>query len=278
MAETDTALSANAGAGVESIVGFPFSTLTLRSSVELLARWAAGEDAVAGRPRWFVCANPHSLEVARRDAAFAAAVRAADLVTADGTGIVLASRLLGGCIPERVCGPDLFPSLCATLDRTRPGTRMFFLGTTEATLATMAAKVEREFPRLIVAGTLAPPFRAAFAPADDAAMVAAVNAARPDVLWVGLGAPKQEKWVHRCARRLETKLVGPVGGVFDFYTGRVKLPPPWAQRLGLIWLFRLCQEPRRLLRRNLDSPVFLARVLAQRIRRATWRFQGGGAK
>jgi N-acetylglucosaminyldiphosphoundecaprenol N-acetyl-beta-D-mannosaminyltransferase len=245
------------------ILGIEFANTGLRATIAWLAA-RVGEPG-SGPPCWFACVNPHSVETARRDPEFMAAIRAADLVTPDGTGIVIAARILGGALRERVCGPDIFPMLCARLNAERPGTRMFFLGASAATLAALQEKFTATYPALVCAGAFAPPFRAQFSAAEDAAMIARVNAARADVLWVGLGAPKQEKWVHRNCDRLQVRLIGPVGGVFDFFTGRVRLPPPWAQRRGLIWLFRLCQEPRRLWRRNLDGPVFLARVLWQRM-------------
>jgi N-acetylglucosaminyldiphosphoundecaprenol N-acetyl-beta-D-mannosaminyltransferase len=243
----------------ESIVGVPISSLPLQATVSVLATAVDG-----ARPFWFACVNPHSVETFRRDPQFAAALAASDLNTADGAGIVVASRLLRGRIRERVCGPDLFALLCARLDRDRPGTRMFFLGATTETLAELVRRFERDFPNLVVAGTMAPPFKPAFSLEDDSVMAERVNASRADVLWIGLGAPKQEKLAHRLRDRLDVRLIAPVGGVFDFYTGRVKLPARWVQRAGLIWLYRLCQEPRRLLRRNLDAPLFLFHVVRQR--------------
>jgi N-acetylglucosaminyldiphosphoundecaprenol N-acetyl-beta-D-mannosaminyltransferase len=243
----------------ETIVGVPISALPLQATVDVLATAVDGN-----RPFWFTCVNPHSVETSRRDPHFAAALAAADLNTADGVGIVVASRLLRGRIRERVCGPDLFALLCARLDRDRPGTRMFFLGATRETLAELVRRFESDFPNLVVAGTMAPPFKPAFSLEDETEMADMVNAARTDVLWIGLGAPKQEKLAHRLRDRLSVRLIAPVGGVFDFYTGRVKLPARWMQRAGLIWLYRFCQEPRRLLRRNLDAPLFLVHVVRQR--------------
>ncbi len=247
--------------GDETIVGVPFSSLPLQATIDVLAAAVDGS-----RPWWFACVNPHSVETARRDRQFAAALAAADLNTADGVGIVVASRLLRGGIRERVCGPDLFALLCATLDRNRPGTRMFFLGATMETLAELVRRFQCDFPNLVVAGSMAPPFKPAFSPEDDAVMADAINGARTDVLWIGLGAPKQEKLAHRLRDRLNVRLIAPVGGVFDFYTGRVKLPPRWMQRAGLIWLYRFCQQPRRLFRRNMDTPLFLYHVLQQKLR------------
>jgi N-acetylglucosaminyldiphosphoundecaprenol N-acetyl-beta-D-mannosaminyltransferase len=243
--------------------GHAFAAASLSETVALLERWTTEP---APYPRYFVCANPHSLEVARRDPAFDEAIRAADLVTPDGAGVVLASRILGGAIGERVCGPDLFVVLCERLNRSHPGTRMFFLGSDPDNLAALTGRFGRDFPALVVAGTLAPPYRAEFSPQENRAIIDAVNSARADILWIGLGAPKQEKWAHVHRDQLAVRVIGPIGGAFDWYTGRIKLPPRWMRRAGLQWLHRLCQEPRRLWRRNLDSPIFLARVLKQRWR------------
>jgi N-acetylglucosaminyldiphosphoundecaprenol N-acetyl-beta-D-mannosaminyltransferase len=111
---------------------------------------------------------------------------------------------------------------------------------------------------------LSPPFKDEFDEADDAAMIAAVNAARPDVLWVGMTAPKQEKWIYRNHDRLDVPFTGAIGAAFDFYAGTKKRAPQWVGQMGLEWLPRLVREPRRLWRRNLVStPKFLYKVLAQ---------------
>jgi N-acetylglucosaminyldiphosphoundecaprenol N-acetyl-beta-D-mannosaminyltransferase len=253
---------------VETVTGYPFSTATFAETIELLMRWASGlaeRGASRPMPRYFVCANPHSLEVARKDSEFHDAILAADLVTPDGAGIVLASRILSSGIRERVCGPDIFPALCQRLNLSHPGIRMFFLGSSEENLSELTSRFRSDYPTLEVAGTLSPPYRKEFAPEDDRGMIDAVNAAEADVLWLGLGAPKQEKWAYRNRNHLRVKLIGPIGGAFDWYTGRIRLPPLWMQRAGLQWFHRLCQEPLRLWRRNLDSPLFLARVLQQKV-------------
>lgn len=246
----------------ENIAGVNFCTLNLPQTIELLAAWSAD----AGRPRWFACVNPHSVESARRDPEFKSAVEGADLVTADGTGIVIASILLGGNVRDRVCGPDIFTQLCAYLNECKAGTRMFFLGTNDDTLNALKKRFGEVYPHLVYAGGFAPPYRQRFSDEENTEMVERINAANADMLWVGLGAPKQEKWSHQNAHRLNVNLIGPVGGVFDFFTGKVKLPPMWAQELGMTSIWRLVQEPRRLLRRNLDAPVFLWHVLKQRLK------------
>lgn len=258
----------------KSITGFYFSCFTLDETILQLCKWASSSDKIpsnfGGGPRWFACVNPHSLETARRDSDFAQAMQGADLVTADGTGIVIASRILNAGIPERVCGPDIFPMLCEKLNEEHPGIRMFFLGSNDDNLRVLEGKFKVVYPNLVCAGTYAPPYKPAFSTEDNAEIIRRVNASESDVLWIGLGAPKQEKWAHQNRDHLNVKLIGPVGGVFDFFTGRVKLPPKWVQRFGMISLYRLCQEPRRLWRRNLDSPIFLLRVIWQLIRQGRY--------
>lgn len=252
----------------EDILGFTVTTEPLEALVDRALAWIAAGD----KGRYFVCANPHSLEVARRDGSFARAIREADFVVPDGAGIVLASRLLGGAIRGRITGTDLFLAVNARLE-IEGGRRCFFLGSTPGNLARIGRRMAEVFPRVEVAGWHAPPFKPSFDAGDDRAMVRAVNAARPDVLWVGMTAPKQENWVHAHRGELDAGLIGPVGAVFDFFTGNAVRSSPWFQRHGLEWLPRLVREPGRLWRRNVvSSPAFLLRVLRERAGGA----RGGG--
>jgi N-acetylglucosaminyldiphosphoundecaprenol N-acetyl-beta-D-mannosaminyltransferase len=141
---------------------------------------------------------------------------------------------------------------------------MFFMGSSEENLSSLKSRFRSSFPKLDCRGALSPPFRPEFSEEENTAMIEQINAAKPEILWLGLGAPKQEKWAYRHRNRLKVSVIGPIGGAFDWYTGRIKLPPLWMQRAGLQWFHRLVQEPSRLWRRNLDSPIFLARVLHQR--------------
>ena len=245
------------------ITGYKFSRLTLQGTVDLVAQWATDPSV---RGKCLAIVNPHSVETAHRDPEFAEAVRAADLVTPDGVGILLASRILGAGIPEVVNGPDIFKGVCRQLNEQKTGTKMFFLGSTPENLKAIEEKFKADFPNLGITGTYSPPYKPQFSEEDLYQMIEMINQSGADILWVGLGAPKQEKWSQACRDRLNVKVIAPIGGVFGFYTGRVKLPPRWVQKLGLIFLYRFFQEPKRLWRRNLDSPVFLLRVIAQRIR------------
>jgi N-acetylglucosaminyldiphosphoundecaprenol N-acetyl-beta-D-mannosaminyltransferase len=245
----------------ENILGFPISTETLDTLVDRSLRGLA----LAEPGRYFVCANPHSLEVARREPAFERAVLEADYVVPDGAGIVLASRLLGGCIRQRITGMDLFRAINTRLDADG-GYRCFFLGSTPRNLECIRNRMARAYPRIEVAGCHSPPFRPSFTERESREMVGAINAARPDVLWVGLTAPKQETWVSAHRGELNARFIGPVGAVFDYFTGNVPRASPWFLDHGLEWLPRLMRQPGKLWRRNLVSnPVFLARVARQRL-------------
>ncbi len=245
----------------EKIIGYPITTKISKDSIADISAWLRSGEKV----KYFVCANPHSLEVARKDPEFDRAIREADLVVPDGVGIVLASKILGGSIRERVTGMDIFLGLSRLLNEEKGG-RYFFLGSTDRNLARISAKMAGDFPNIIVAGAYSPPFKPEFTEEDSKLMVEAINRAEPDVLWVGMTAPKQEKWVCQNKGRLNVKFIGAVGAVFDFYTGNVKRSHPVFQRLGLEWLPRLLREPRRLWRRNfISNPSFLLRVLRQKL-------------
>ena len=248
---------------VENIADYAVSTQSVSACVADLVAWI--EHAPPDPPcRWLACLNPHSYVVALDDPPFAQALHAADWLIPDGAGIVLASKLLGGQIRERVTGSDIFREVQIELNRAG-GYRVFFLGSTEATLAAIRQRLAHDYPNLDVAATYSPPFKAEFSAADNQAMIAAINAAAPDVLWVGMTAPKQEKWLHQHHAQLNVKFAAAVGAVFDFYSGRVKRSHPLFQRLGLEWLPRLLQQPRRLWRRmGVSAPIFLWHVLRQR--------------
>jgi N-acetylglucosaminyldiphosphoundecaprenol N-acetyl-beta-D-mannosaminyltransferase len=211
--------------------------------------------------KWLACLNPHSHIIAKDDCAFFEALQTADWLVPDGAGVVFSSRFLGRPVQERITGSDIFYGLHGQLNR-QGGASIFFLGSTEKTLAEIRRHMAADYPCLTVAGTFSPPYKQVFTPAELDEMVGAINAVEPDVLWVGMTAPKQEKWIHQQRHRLRVKFIGAVGAVFDFYTGRVKRSHPAFQKLGLEWLPRLLQEPRRLWRRTgISAPIFLWHVL-----------------
>jgi N-acetylglucosaminyldiphosphoundecaprenol N-acetyl-beta-D-mannosaminyltransferase len=219
--------------------------------------------------RYFACLNPHSVEIASSDPFFHNSLNCADFLTADGIGIVYASRVLGGTIRDRITGTDVFHGVNEALNR-EGGTSCFFLGSTEETLDQVRNRMAEDYPNITVAGTYSPPFKPEFTDEDNQAMVAAINACSPDVLWVGMTAPKQEKWLCALRDQLDVKFAGPIGAVFDFYAGNIQRAGPAWQKLGLEWLPRLVQEPRRLWRRVfMTGPKFLVRTLRYRFLRAS---------
>lgn len=221
--------------------------------------------ATGGTCSWLACFNPHSYAVARGDVRFAQALRSATWLVPDGVGVLMASRLLGGRIRQRVTGSDIFLGLHERLNA-RGGMSVFFLGATEETLAAIRLRMALDYPNIRVAGTYSPPFKQDYSPDELDAMIGAINQVQPDVLWVGMTAPKQEKWIHENRARLNVKFAGAIGAVFDFYTGRVKRSHPVFQQLGLEWLPRLIQQPRRLWRRMfLSAPIFVWHVLKEKM-------------
>ena len=218
------------------------------------------------RCNWLACLNPHSYAVALDDEIFSRALKDADWLVPDGMGIVMASRMLGGTIRERVTGSDVFCGLHQRMN-VEGGMSVFFLGATEETLALIRTRMAMDYPDIRVAGTYSPPFKSAYSPDELDEMINAINVAAPDVLWVGMTAPKQEQWIYNNRARLNVKFAGAIGAVFDFYIGRVKRSHPVFQRLGLEWLPRLLQQPRRLWRRMfVSAPVFVWHVFRQKLR------------
>ncbi len=247
----------------ENILGFQISVASTDDSIAQITSWIAAKE----KAKYFVCANPHSLEITRIDPFFDQAIRNADLITPDGIGIILASKILNGRILERITGSDIFFGLSKTLNQERRH-RYFFLGSTEDVLDGIQQRMRKDYPNITVVGTYAPPFKHEFSENEHSQMIEAVNRTKPDVLWVGMTAPKQEKWIYQNREKLNVKFIGAIGAVFDFYAGTVKRSHPWFQRHGLEWLPRLLQEPRRLWRRNfISNPKFLMRVLKEYISR-----------
>ena len=210
------------------------------------------------------CLNPHSYIVAREDSPFQAALHGMDWLIPDGTGVVMASKWLNAPLAGRVTGPDVF---MATLEiQNRTGGSVFFLGASEETLTKIRERLARDYPNITMAGTYSPPFKPAFSDEDNAAMIAAVNAASPDLLWVGMTAPKQEKWIAQHRGQLNVGAAGAIGAAFDFFAGTVKRSPLILQRMGLEWLHRSLMSPGRLGKRNASSnPKFVAEVLKTKL-------------
>jgi N-acetylglucosaminyldiphosphoundecaprenol N-acetyl-beta-D-mannosaminyltransferase len=222
--------------------------------------------AVAERHRGYVCvAATHTVMACQEDPELRAAVLGSDLTVPDGQPLVWALNLLGHRLRERVYGPDLMEAACARAARTG---RRFYLygGRDRAALDLLVRRLHERHPGLRIAGTYAPVFRP-LTPDEQTAIAAEINAAAPDVVWVGTGVPRQEKWMASMRARLDAPVLIGVGAAFDFHAGLVRQAPDRLQRYGLEWLFRLSQEPRRLWRRYLRyNPRFVIGFARQYLR------------
>jgi len=220
----------------------------------------------AGGARQAIVLSVPSLMRGRRDRLFRDICNGASIVLPDGVPLLWASRILGAPIPGRVAGSDLLLELSRVAEIR--GYTCFFLGSTCEVVGRLEKVLLRRFPGLCVVGSFAPPISPAFSALTNDEIVRRVNAARPDILWVGLGAPRQELWIRANLGRLDARLAIGVGAAFDMCSGSIRRAPGWMQRAGLEWFYRFLREPRRLFRRYfIDSAPFLPLVLWQRVSR-----------
>jgi len=238
------------------ILSSRFSLLSYEDVLAAVVQWRQRQER-----RYITLTPPYSVLMCRRDPDLRQATDAAELTLPDGVGIILAAKLLGYPHRGRVAGPTLMLRLC-DWGRAK-GLRHFFYGGQPGVADALAQRLTSSYSGLHVAGTCCPPFRE-LTPAEDAATVEQINATRPDIVWVGLGSPKQEKWMARHVGQIDAAALIGVGAAFDFHSGRVKWAPSWMRNLGIEWAYRLAVEPRRMWYRNVNSFVFLARVLRQR--------------
>ena len=241
------------GCGVRTVdvIGTPIVAAGLAEVVDAL------EASIAERRGQYVCfANAHVTSTACRDERLAEALAGAGMVLPDGAPVAWAART------RRIAGSDVFEELC----RRSPGRgyRHFLLGSTDETLALLHAQVESSYPGIEICGAYSPPFGPVLEGlVPEAAEI--VNAARADIVWVGLGAPKQELFMRALRPLAEAPLLLGVGAVFDFASGTKRRAPAWMQRAGLEWLHRLCSEPRRLARRYLVTNTAFALALTRQL-------------
>lgn len=216
--------------------------------------------AQAGESRYVCVANVHMVMEAHDDPHFRALVNAADLVTPDGMPLVWILKRKGFPRQERVYGPEL--TLRVAEEAARRGVPVGFYGGHPEALEALVRNLKARFPGLQVAYAYSPPFRP-LTPEEDREVVEAINASGARILFVGLGCPKQERWMAEHKGKIRAVMLG-VGAAFDLHAGRVRQAPRWMQRAGLEWLFRLLMEPRRLWRRYLKhNPRFMLLALQE---------------
>ena len=236
-----------------NILGVGVSALNMPMAIDHLIDW------IEHRDRHFVIiSNVHVVMEAHKDATFRKAINRAGMITPDGMPLVFLSRWMGHKHVDRVYGPDLM--LAASQAMAEQGYSHFYYGGAEGVPEQLARNMAEKFPGLKIAGTYSPPFRA-LTPEEDDAIVDRINEANPDIVWVGLGCPKQEKWMVEHRDRLNAPALIGVGAAFNFHTGTVPQAPLWMQRSALEWVYRLKAEPRRLWKRYLIyNPLFMLYV------------------
>ncbi len=232
------------------------------SVINLPTALAAIGDAVRARRKGYICVTGvHGVMEAQADAALRRILNQAFLCTPDGMPMVWTGWLRGHREMSRVYGPDLMLEVCAWSETS--GCRHFFFGGEPGVAEQLRDHLMKRFPKLQVVGCYTPPFRPLNAE-EEKQLQAMVRAAPPDILWVGLSTPKQEKFMAEFLPRLDVTLMIGVGAAFDFHSGRVKQAPRWMQRTGLEWFYRLCQEPGRLAQRYMrNNPLFVVKIAGQ---------------
>lgn len=239
-----------------NILGVGAMPLDLDKALAMLEQWRLE------RRREYVCLiSVHGLVVAQRDPTIRGALNHCGLAAEDGMPLVWWSRLAGFSHARRVCGSDLLDKVCASGVPRKY--RHYFYGASPPVLELLVDRLQRRHPGLIVAGYRSPPFRP-LTPVEQAEDIAAINEACPDFVWVGLGMPKQERWMVEHLGKIDATALLGVGAAFDFHAGTKPRAPIWMQRSGLEWLFRLMTEPRRLAHRYLiDNALFIGYTLQQ---------------
>lgn len=244
---------------VRELFGVPIAAITMADAV------TAVDDAIQSRrPLQIGVVNAAKLVNMRRDEALRASVLSSSIVLADGTSVVWASRLLGRPLPERVAGIDLMMAMLARGNTQRY--RIYCLGATQAVLDAVIERIRQEYPGVVVAGS----HHGYFAAPDEERIAADIAGAAPDILLVAMTSPRKEQFLARWSSRLHVPVCHGVGGSFDVFAGLVQRAPAGWQRLGLEWLYRVKQEPRRLWKRYLvTNTLFIDMVVVELVR--NWR-------
>ncbi len=242
-----------------NVLGVGVSVLNLQTALATIA------DALGQKRKGYICVTGvHGVMEAQNDENFRAILNHAFLCTPDGMPMVWMGKIHGHSEMQRVYGPDLMLEVCAWSENHQ--CRHFFFGGADGVADQLAEKLKARFPKMQSVGTFTPPFRP-LNPAEENELRERIRVAQPDILWVGLSTPKQEKFMAEFSPMLDATLTIGVGAAFDFHSGRIKQAPRWMQRSGLEWFYRLCTEPRRLARRYFrNNPLFLLKIAGQFLR------------
>jgi len=241
------------------ILGVEINAIDMDDAVGAIGGW------IRQREPTYVCLVPaHSVMEARRDEEYRRVLNGSGLTTPDGMSIVWLLKLRGHRRVQRVYGPDLVLEVCRA--SVEAGWSHFFYGGEEGVADDLVSTLESRYPGLRIAGTHSPPFRQ-LTPAEDAEVSRRIENSGADVVWVGIGSPRQERWIAEHAGKVGAPVLIGVGAAFDYISGRKPQAPSWMQRAGLEWLFRLATEPRRLWRRYAEYPLFVLLATTELVRR-----------
>jgi N-acetylglucosaminyldiphosphoundecaprenol N-acetyl-beta-D-mannosaminyltransferase len=240
------------------VLGVCVDAIDMQIAVERIARW------IATREQHYVCVTGvHGVMEAQDDAELLGIHNRSGMTTPDGMPLVWAAHHAGASRTQRVCGTELLPTVAE--HAARAGWRFFFYGGKEGVPELLAKRLTARFPGLQIVGTHSPPFRPP-TPREDDDLVAQINAARPDIVWVGLSTPKQERWMAAHVGRVDAPVLIGVGAAFDLHAGLSRRAPRWMQRSGLEWAYRMFTEPRLVKRYLTRNPRFVWKIVRCRPR------------
>ena len=207
--------------------------------------------------------NAHSYVIAKKDSGFKKALLASDILLPDGSGIVLAAKIINKKKIKKIAGADLHQYLLAELNRC--GGKCFYMGASMDTLEKVKNEICKEFPNVMMGG-YSPPFKSDFSEKENNEIIQQINSFNPDVLFIGMTAPKQEIWMCKHRDSLEFKVAASIGAVFDFYAGNVNRAPKWMIDAGLEWLHRSFKSKKLMMRNLKSNPVFLYDVIREKLK------------
>ncbi len=238
-----------------NILGVEVSAINMGQALETMEEW------IRRKEQHYVCVTPaHSVMDCYHDPSLREVFNESGLTTADGMAIVWLLRLHGCRHVSRVYGPDLMREACRLSVEKR--WRHYLYGGEPGVAEGLKSALEAQYKGIEIVGTYSPPFRP-LTEDEEGQVVAAINAASPDILWVGIGSPKQERWMHQHCGKVSASVMAGVGAAFDFLTARTPQAPRWMQQAGLEWLYRFWHEPRRLWPRYSQYPLFVLLAAAQ---------------